>query len=105
MDARSLGPDAPAVPMLGYGAMPLSLIGRPDEADSIAVLHRVFDAGVRLIDTADSYCIEPDEVGHNERLVAKGTGELVGRARYRPGGHQGWLGQGRCQDLARQRTA
>ncbi len=68
---RSLGPDAPTIPTPGFGAMPLSLADRPTEDVAIGVLHAVLDAGVRLIDTADCYCLDNSEVGHNERLVAK----------------------------------
>jgi len=50
--------------------MPLSIRGRPDEAVSRQVLHAALDAGVTLIDTADSYCLDDRETGHNERLVA-----------------------------------
>ncbi|WP_274536997.1 aldo/keto reductase [Kitasatospora sp. CB01950] len=56
---------------IGLGAMPLSVEGRPDEAQAIATLHAALDAGVRLIDTADSYHWHADEVGHNERLIAR----------------------------------
>ena len=56
---------------LGLGAMPLSVEGRPDEAQAVATVHAALDAGVTLVDTADAYCLGPDEVGHNERLVAK----------------------------------
>ncbi|WP_189275346.1 aldo/keto reductase [Kitasatospora griseola] len=51
--------------------MPLSVEGRPDETQAIATLHAALDAGVRLIDTADSYHWHADEVGHNERLIAR----------------------------------
>jgi aryl-alcohol dehydrogenase-like predicted oxidoreductase len=51
--------------------MPLSLRDRPDEATGIAVLHAVLDAGVTLLDTADVYCLDHKDIGHNERLVAK----------------------------------
>ncbi len=78
MDQRSLGPDAPAVSGIGFGAMPLSLVGRPAEAEAIAVLHRVLDAGVTLIDTADCYCIDGGEVGHNERLIARALASWPG---------------------------
>ena len=59
------------VSCLGLGAMPMSLEGRPDESQSIETIHAALDAGVTLIDTADAYCINGDEMGHNERLVAK----------------------------------
>ncbi|MER5636230.1 aldo/keto reductase [Kitasatospora sp. NPDC002227] len=55
---------------VGLGAMPLSVEGRPAEAQAIATVHAALDAGVRLIDTADSYHWHAGELGHNERLVA-----------------------------------
>jgi aryl-alcohol dehydrogenase-like predicted oxidoreductase len=56
---------------IGLGAMPMSLAGRPDEARSIRTIHAALDAGANLIDTADAYCRDDSEVGHNERLIAK----------------------------------
>ncbi|MFR9776427.1 aldo/keto reductase [Micromonospora sp. MS34] len=56
---------------VGLGAMPLSIEGRPDERQAVATVHAALDAGVTLIDTADSYHWYADEVGHNERLVAR----------------------------------
>jgi aryl-alcohol dehydrogenase-like predicted oxidoreductase len=34
-------------------------------------VHAALDAGVTLLDTADAYCLGADEVGHNERLLAR----------------------------------
>ncbi|MEU9733041.1 aldo/keto reductase [Streptomyces sp. NPDC048002] len=59
------------VSAIGLGGMPMSIEGRPDEARSIATLHAALDAGVTLIDTADAYHRDADEVGHNESLIAK----------------------------------
>ncbi|MEW2411262.1 aldo/keto reductase [Streptomyces griseoviridis] len=56
---------------IGLGGMPMSIEGRPDEARSLATLHAALDAGVTLIDTADAYHRDADEVGHNETLIAK----------------------------------
>jgi aryl-alcohol dehydrogenase-like predicted oxidoreductase len=56
---------------IGLGAMPMSLEGRPEEAQSIRAIHAALDAGVNLIDTADAYCVDEGDVGHNERLIAK----------------------------------
>ena len=39
------------------------------------VVHAALDAGVNLIDTADAYCLDDNELGHNERLIA---GALAG---------------------------
>ena len=69
MPTRRLG--GLQVSAIGLGEMPMSLAGRPDEARSVRTIHAALDAGVTLIDTADAYCLGGDEVGHNERLVAK----------------------------------
>ncbi|MBI3300390.1 MAG: aldo/keto reductase [Elusimicrobia bacterium] len=52
--------------------MPMS-IGRdgPSEADALSALHAAFDAGTDLVDTADVYCHDDSDIGHNERLIAK----------------------------------
>jgi aryl-alcohol dehydrogenase-like predicted oxidoreductase len=55
---------------IGLGALPLSVEGRPSRDQAVATIRAALDAGVTLIDTADSYCLGPDDVGHNERLVA-----------------------------------
>jgi aryl-alcohol dehydrogenase-like predicted oxidoreductase len=54
----------------------MSITGRPPEAQSIEAIHAALDAGVTLIDTADVYCLDQNDIGHNERLIAKA---LVGR--------------------------
>lgn len=71
MQPRALGPGAPAVSSIGFGAMPLSLQSRPHEAVAIRVIHAVLDAGVTFIDTANVYCLDHTDIGHNERLIAK----------------------------------
>jgi aryl-alcohol dehydrogenase-like predicted oxidoreductase len=68
---RALGAGAPEVPAVGYGGMHLSLQERPSEREGIAVVHAALDAGVRLIDTADVYCLDDADIGHNERLIAE----------------------------------
>jgi aryl-alcohol dehydrogenase-like predicted oxidoreductase len=69
MPARRLG--GLSVGAIGLGEMPLSLAGRPDEAQAVRTIHAALDAGVTLIDTADAYCVDESDVGHGERLVAK----------------------------------
>jgi aryl-alcohol dehydrogenase-like predicted oxidoreductase len=71
MQTRSLGPGAPLVSAIGFGAMPLSIQGRPDESVGIRVIHAALDAGVTLIDTANVYCLDNGDIGHNERLIAR----------------------------------
>lgn len=71
MKTRSLGPGGPAVSAVGYGGMHLSIQDRPPEAQGIEVIQAALDGGVTLIDTADAYCLDQHEVGHNERLIAR----------------------------------
>ena len=56
---------------IGMGCMRLSTEPDRDDDRSIAVLHAAFDAGVTLLDTADAYCLDDNEIGHNERLIAR----------------------------------
>ena len=70
MRFRPLAPGLPEVSIVGFGGMPLSILGRPDPATARAVLHASLDAGVTLIDTADVYCLDDHDTGHNERLIA-----------------------------------
>lgn len=58
------------IPIMGFGGMPLSIQGRPDEDQGKRVLHAAIDAGMTLIDTADVYCLDDRDIGHNERLIA-----------------------------------
>ncbi|MHA7217879.1 aldo/keto reductase [Arthrobacter sp. MDT1-48-3] len=69
MQQRTLG--GITVSALGLGGMPMSIEGRPDEDRSIRTIHAAIDAGITLIDTADAYHRDADEVGHNEVLIAK----------------------------------
>ena len=69
MQQRTIG--TRSVSAIGLGGMPMSIEGRPDEARSIATIHAALDAGITLIDTADAYHSPADEVGHNEKLIAR----------------------------------
>lgn len=73
---------------IGLGGMPLSVQGRPDEAQAIRTIHAALDAGITLVDTADAYAPGESEVGHNERLVAKALeGRRDGVVVATKGGH------------------
>lgn len=71
MQQRPLGRGAPLVSVVGYGGMHLSLAGRPPENVAIRVIHAGLEAGMTLIDTADAYCLDQNDIGHNERLIAQ----------------------------------
>ena len=74
MKKRQIGKTEFEVHEIGYGAMHLSIDSekRPSNAESITLIQRAIDElGVDFIDTADAYCIDEEEKGHNERLIAK----------------------------------
>jgi aryl-alcohol dehydrogenase-like predicted oxidoreductase len=73
MQQRTLG--GRSVSAIGLGGMPMSIEGRPEADRSIAAIHAALDAGVTLIDTADSYHLKAGEVGHNEELIARALHE------------------------------
>ena len=92
------------VSAIGLGEMPLSIEGRPDEAQAMATVHASLDAGVTIIDTADAYCLNPREHGHGERLVARALATYGGDTSQvlvaTKGGHQrpgdgSWIVDGR----------
>jgi len=78
LHTRPLGPDAPAVSAIGYGGMHLSITDRPVESDAIRVIHAALDHNITLFDTADVYCLDHTEIGHNERLFAKALASWSG---------------------------
>ena len=90
------------------GCMRLSTEPDRDDERSVAVLHAAFDAGVTLLDTADAYCWNESETGHNERLIAlalnswRGDRSLITVATKggltRPEGR--WEPDGRAKHLA-----
>ena len=61
----------PEYARIGMGCMRLSTERDRDESRGIEVLHAAFDGGVTFFDTADAYCLDDSEVGHNERLIAR----------------------------------
>ena len=56
---------------IAIGCMRLSTDPDRDDDRSVEVLHAAFDAGVTLLDTADAYCLDERDIGHNERLIAR----------------------------------
>ena len=90
---------------IGLGCMPLSVHGRPDEAQAIRVIHAALDAGVELVDTADAYAIDEEDFGHGERLVAKAMRARDDAIVATKGGHvrrgEAWELDGRPEYLKR----
>lgn len=69
MQQRPLGDRT--VSAIGLGAMPMSVDERPSHDQAMRTIHAALDAGVTLIDTADAYCRDAEDMGHNEQVVAE----------------------------------
>lgn len=87
--------------------MRLSTVEPRDPERAVAVIHTALDAGATLLDSADAYCLDDSEIGHNERLIAhalktwRGDSARITVATkgglVRPGGR--WLPDGRAKHL------
>lgn len=87
--------------------MRLSTRADRDDTQGIRVIHGALDAGATLLDTADAYSLGDDDIGHNERLIARALASWKGdRSRVivatkggmrRPKG--AWLPDGRAKHL------
>jgi aryl-alcohol dehydrogenase-like predicted oxidoreductase len=78
MKTRPLGSSGLTVGAVGLGGMYLSIQDRPSEDDAVRTIHAALDAEVTLIDTADVYCLDQRDIGHNERLIARALREKPG---------------------------
>lgn len=105
---RAIGSSGLTVAPIGLGGMPMSIRGRPPEADALRTIHAALDAGMELVDTADVYCMDDGDIGHNERLIAKALRERADTSRVvvatkggleRPGGD--WTTNARPEHLRR----
>jgi aryl-alcohol dehydrogenase-like predicted oxidoreductase len=106
MQTMTLGRTGRTISRIGLGAMRLSLGDRPDPDTARAVVRTAIENGITFIDTADVYCIDDDDIGHNERLVAGVVRDMGVTADVtiatkggmtRPGGQ--WQANGRPEHL------
>jgi aryl-alcohol dehydrogenase-like predicted oxidoreductase len=73
---RGIGRTGITVQAIGLGGMPLSLPAlrlrgeRLPQAEASAVIRAFLEAGGDFIDTANVYCLDDADMGHNERLIA-----------------------------------
>jgi histidinol-phosphate phosphatase family protein len=63
---------------LGFGLLRLGIADRPSEAEAIDLIHFAFDRGVRLLDTADTYCLDDKDLHYGERLARKAVDSWKG---------------------------
>ncbi len=76
MQQRELGNTGLMFKAIGLGAMPLSIGGRPDQTQAFAVIEAFVAGGGNFIDTANVYCLDDDDIGHNERLIRQALDRL-----------------------------
>jgi aryl-alcohol dehydrogenase-like predicted oxidoreductase len=82
METRPLGRTGADVSVIGLGTWQLGGDwGDVDDDAAEEVLVAALDAGVTLLDTADAYCLGPDELGHGELLIARALREYGTGAR------------------------
>lgn len=87
--------------------MRLSTAADRDDERGVAVIRTALDGGATLLDSADAYCLDDRDTGHNERLIARAIAGWAGdRARIivatkggmrRPKG--AWVSDGRAKHL------
>ncbi len=73
---RSIGNTDLEVYAIGLGAMPLSIEGRPTQSQAQDVIDAFVEAGGNFIDTANVYCLDNADIGHNERLIREVLSEM-----------------------------
>jgi len=83
MQMTTLNDTGESIPVIGFGGMPLSIQGRPPEEQGKRTLNAAIDAGMTLIDTADVYCMDDRDIGHNEQLIASVLAERPDRGEIR----------------------
>jgi aryl-alcohol dehydrogenase-like predicted oxidoreductase/predicted kinase len=86
--------------------MRLSTDGERDEEAALETIAAALDAGITVLDTARAYGHGPDELGHNERLLARALHDAgaTGRARVVTKGGMtraegGWIPDGRAKAI------
>ncbi len=77
---RELGSTGIQVTAIGLGGMPLSLADRPEETEAFQVIETFVNNGGNFIDTANVYCRDESDIGHNERLIARALDRLGKRS-------------------------
>jgi aryl-alcohol dehydrogenase-like predicted oxidoreductase len=85
MEKRKLNASLPAISVLGLGAGPLGDHEALTDRDADRLIHRAFDLGINVIDTAPSYGASEDRIGRVlERLT---PGERDGKVIITKGGY------------------
>lgn len=92
---------------MGLGLLRLTTHGRPSDIDALGVIRFALNHGVRVLDTADVYCLGEDDLHYGEHLVRQALKSWKGPkdevrvltkvGLTRPGGQ--WIPNGRPDHL------
>jgi HAD superfamily hydrolase (TIGR01662 family) len=92
---------------LGLGLLRLTTEGRPSDIDAVAVIRSALNQGIRVLDTANVYCLGEDDLHFGEHLVRQAVRGWSGpkdelriltkAGLSRPGGK--WIPNGRPEAL------
>ena len=92
---------------IGLGLLRLTTEGRPDDIDGLAVIHFALNQGIRILDTADVYCLGEQDLHYGEHLARQAVASWKGPSEEvhiltkvglsRPGGH--WIPDGRPEHI------
>ena len=78
MEYRTLGRTGVRVSTYALGTMMFGADGNPDEKECIDIVHAALDAGVNLIDTADTYSHgEAEDIVRHASLVMEAANEIA----------------------------
>lgn len=104
--------DAPGIfenldPAVGLGLLRLTTAGRPSDIDAVAVIRSALNRGIRLLDTANVYCQDENDLHYGEHLIRQALRSWTGprdelriltkAGLARPGGR--WVPSGRPEAL------
>ena len=94
-------------PAIGLGLLRLTTVGRPSDIDAVAVIRSALNQGVRLLDTANVYCLGEEDLHYGEHLIRQALRSWSGpkdklliatkAGLARPGGK--WIPNGRPEAL------
>lgn len=108
MERRILGGTGMSVSEVALGTMMFGAMGNPDHDESARMIHRVLDAGINFVDTADVYSRgECEEIvgqaikGRRDDIVLATKFALpMGSEANQSGGSPWWIASGRGQPAA-----
>jgi aryl-alcohol dehydrogenase (NADP+) len=111
MQYRNLGRTGIKVSPYALGALMFATqVGNSDPADSVQIIHRALDAGINLVDTADTYGDSEEVVGRalkgrrDDVVLATKVGRPIGHDPNQQGASRRWINTAVENSLRRLQT-